>query len=83
MIFWGIPTICVSHSPENASAAIRLATRHKMIDDLGLIDDVGPNDLLKSIRKLSNESVHRGYVERCEDFIDGKGAERVSRLIIS
>jgi spore coat polysaccharide biosynthesis predicted glycosyltransferase SpsG len=83
MIYWGTPTICVSHSPENASAAKRLATKFNVIDDLGLIDDIGPNDLIKSIEILSNESVHRGYVERCENFIDGKGAERVSKLIVS
>jgi spore coat polysaccharide biosynthesis predicted glycosyltransferase SpsG len=83
MIYWGIPTICVSHSPENASAAKRLASKLKVIDNLGLIDDIGPNDLRKSIERLSNESVHRAYVEKCANFIDGKGAERVSRLIVS
>ena len=83
MIYWGIPTICVSHSFENASAAKRLASRYKVIDDLGLISKIRADDLIESINKLSDESVYRGYVDRCGNFIDGKGAERISKLILS
>ena len=49
LIYLQIPTICISHSVENAQGARILKERYEVIEDLGYIKDINPQDLYVAI----------------------------------
>lgn len=83
MIYLQIPTICISHSIENAEGARILKERYGVIEDLGYVRDVTPKNLYLAITKLlTDKTYYRNMVERCGNLIDGEGAKRVGRMIV-
>lgn len=82
MIYLQIPTICVSHSKENAYGARILKERYGVIENMGYIEDVNPQDLHMAINKLLKDKTYRNMVERCGNLLDGKGARRVGQIIV-
>ena len=83
LIYLQIPTICISHSVENAQGARILKERHKVMEDVGYIKDMNPQDLYRAIKKLlSDKRYYRDMVERCGNLIDGVGAKRVAQIIV-
>lgn len=83
LIYLQIPTICISHSVENAYCARILKDRYGVIVDMGNIKDINPQDLYAAITELLTDGIYyKNMVERCDNFIDGEGAKRVGQMII-
>jgi len=82
MIYLQIPTICISHNLENAKSARILKERYGVIEDMGYIKDINPQDLYVTINKLLNKIYYIDMVERCGNLLDGEGAKRVGRIIV-
>ena len=83
MIYLQIPTICISHSRENAYGARILKERYSVIEDVGYVKDVNPQSLYVAIaRLLTDEGDFKKMVERCGNLIDGEGAKRVGQMIV-
>ena len=83
LIYLQIPTICISHSVENAYGARILKERYKVIEDLGYIKDINPQDLYLAITKLlTDKRYYIDMVERCGNLVDGEGAKRVAQIIV-
>lgn len=82
MIYLQIPTICISHSKENAKGAKILKKKYNIIEDLGYFKDVNLKTLYSAItRLLTNEEYYKNMVKECDNLIDGKGAYRLGQLI--
>lgn len=82
MIYLQIPTMCISHSMENAHGARILKERYGVIEDIGYVNDINPEDLYMSITKLLTDKVYyKNMVEQCDNLIDGEGAKRVGQII--
>ena len=83
LIYLQIPTICISHSVENAQGARILKDRYKVIEDLGYIKDINSQDLYGAITKLlTDKPYYIDMVKRCDNLIDGEGAKRVAQIIV-
>jgi spore coat polysaccharide biosynthesis predicted glycosyltransferase SpsG len=83
MIYLQIPTVCISHTKENAHDARILKEWYGIIEDIGYIEDINPQDLYAAITKLLTDGIYyKNMVERCGDLIDGEGAKRVGQIII-
>jgi len=83
MIYLQIPTICISHSIENAHSARILRERYGVVEDMGYIKDINPQTLSISITKLlEDKRYYKSIVERCDNLIDVEGAKRVERIIV-
>jgi len=83
MIYLQIPTICISHSIENAHGARMLKERYWVIEDLGYVKDINLQNLYMAIiRLLTDEKYYTNMVERCGNLIDGEGAKRVGKIIV-
>jgi len=76
MIYLGIPTICVSHCRENADGAAILKKRHKVIEDMGYIDNIAPPKIYQAITRLLSDK------RKPKDLIDGKGAKRIAKICL-
>ncbi len=82
MIYLQIPTICISHSRENAQSAKILKERYGVIEDLGFVENLNPIDLHLVIKKLlENKTYYQNIVQKCNNLIDGKGAKRIGEII--
>lgn len=81
MVYLGIPTICVSHSEENASVAKILAKNCGVIENAGYINDVNIMVLNDKIRLLAQKEHYLNLINKCDKLIDGKGARRIAELI--
>ncbi|GAH59111.1 unnamed protein product, partial [marine sediment metagenome] len=82
MIYLKIPIICISHNLENTSGAKILKERYGVIEDMGHIKDINPQNLYMAITKLLTDKVYyKNMVERCGNLLDGKGAKRVGKII--
>ena len=82
-IYLQIPTICISHSVENAQGARILKDRYEVIEDVGYINDMNSQDLYLAITKLLTDKLYYiDMVERCGNLVDGEGAKRVARIIV-
>lgn len=82
MIYLQIPTICISHSKENAQGAKILKEKYKAIEDLGCFRDITLNTLYNTIaRLLQDEKYYRSFTLECENLFDNKGAYRVGQVI--
>lgn len=83
LIYLQIPAICIAHSVENAQGARILKDRYGVIEDMGYIKNIDPQNLHMSIRKLlTDKAYYRDMVERCDSLIDGEGAKRVANMIV-
>lgn len=83
MIYLQIPTICISHSRENAYGARILKERYGVIEDVGYVKDVNPQSLDIAITRLLTDTVYyMDMVERCDDLIDEGGAKRAGQIIV-
>jgi spore coat polysaccharide biosynthesis predicted glycosyltransferase SpsG len=83
MIYLQIPTICISHSKENAQGAKILKEKYKAIEDLGCFRDITLNTLYNTIaRLLQDEKYYKSFTLECENLFDNKGAYRVGQVII-
>ena len=83
MIYLQIPTICISHNLENAYGARILKERYGVIENIGYIKDINPQNLYVAITKLLIDKVYyKNMVKRCNNLIDGEGAKRVGRIIV-
>jgi len=82
LIYLSIPTICISHNPENAQAARNLSKKWGVIEDLVYFNDVDSNNLNKAIIKLLDNKTHNDYIERFKNLIDDCGAKRVGNVIM-
>jgi spore coat polysaccharide biosynthesis predicted glycosyltransferase SpsG len=82
MIYLQIPTICISHSRENAKSAKILKERYGVIEDMGFVENVNPQDIYLVIKKLLEDKTHyQKIVQKCNNLIDGKGAKRIEEII--
>ncbi len=83
MIYLKIPTICISHNLENASSAKILKERYGVIEDMGYIKEINPQNLYMAITKLLTDKLYYvDMVRRCSNLIDGKGTKRVGKIIV-
>ena len=83
MIYLQMPTICISHTMENAKGAKILKERFEVIEDVGFIEDITPRDLYMRITKLLTDKMHYSdIIKRCDSLIDGNGAKRVGEVIV-
>jgi len=83
MIYLQIPTICISHSRENAKSAKILKERYGVIEDVGFIKNLTPQNLYLVIKKLlENKTYYKKIVKKCSNLIDGKGVKRISNVIM-
>jgi len=83
MIYLQIPIICISHSRENTYGARILKERYGVIEDLGFIENVAPQNIHLSIKKLlKNKTYYQNIVKKCNNLIDGKGAKRIGKIIV-
>ena len=83
MIYLQIPTICISHSRENAYGARILKDRYGVIEEVGYVKDVNPQSLDVAItRLLTDKAYYMDMVERCDDLIDEGGAKRAGQIIV-
>ena len=83
MIYLQIPTICISHSRENAKSAKILKERYGIIEDMGFVENLNSQNLYLVIKKLlENKTYSRKIVQKCNNFIDGKGAKRIGKIIV-
>ena len=82
MIYLQIPTICISHSRENAKSVKILRERYNVIEDLGYFKDVTSKTLYGAItRLLTNKEYYKSVIKECDNLIDRKGAYRLGQLI--
>jgi len=82
MIYLQIPTLCISHSMENADGSRILNERYRVIEDMGYIKDINLKDLYVAITELLKDKIYyNNMVERCGKLIDRKGAKRVGQII--
>jgi spore coat polysaccharide biosynthesis protein SpsF len=82
MIYLQIPTICISHTVENAYGARILEEKYGIIENIGYFKDVNQQDLYVAITKLlKDKKYYKNMVKRCSDMIDGDGAKRVGKII--
>ena len=83
MIYLQIPTICISHSTENAYGARILKERYGVIEDMGYVKDVDSKGLYMTITRLLTDRVYyMDMVARCGNLIDEKGAKRLGQIIV-
>ena len=84
MIYLQIPTICVSHSRENANGARILKERYGVIEDMGYVNDTGYNDLYMAVSRLLTDKMYFvNMIEHCRELLDGEGAKRTGQIIIN
>lgn len=84
LLYLGIPLISVAHAPSNAIGSSYLSRGCDCFADLGLIDTVSAASLNQTLSSLINSARKRKqYHERGLQLIDGKGAGRVSDIIIN
>lgn len=82
MIYLQIPTICISHSMENANGARILKERYGVIEDMGYVDDMEYNDLYTTISKVLADKIYlMNMIEHCDELLDGNGVKRVGQII--
>lgn len=83
MIYLQIPTICISHSRENAYGARILRARYRVIEDMGYAKDVDSKGLYMAITRLLIDKVYcRTMTECCGKLLDGEGAKRMGQIIV-
>lgn len=83
MIYLQIPTICISHSKENAYGARTLKERYGIIEDIGFVENLNPQHLYLVIKKLlENKTYYQNIVKKCSNLVDGKGAKRIGEIIV-
>jgi len=83
MIYLQIPTICISHSKENAKSAKILKEKYGIIEGMGFIENLNPQNLHISIKKLlNNKTYYQNIFKKCSNLIDGKGAKRIGEIIV-
>jgi len=67
MIYLQIPTICISHSQENAEGARILKKRYGVIEDRGYVADIDLDRV--------------NMVKRCDNLVDRDGTVRMGQVI--
>jgi len=84
MVYLQIPTICISHSRGNARSAKILEERYGVIEDVGFIKNLTPQNLYLVIKKLlENKTYYKKIVKKCSsNLIDGNGVKRISNVIM-
>ena len=83
MIYLQIPTICISHSKENAQGAKILKERYGAIEDMGFVENLNPQNLYLVIKKLlEDKAYYQKIIHKCDNLIDGKGAKRIGKIIV-
>jgi len=82
MIYLQIPTICISHSRENAKSAKILKKRYNIFEDLGYFKDINKQNVHTAItRSLTDKEYYKNMVKECDNLIDRKGTYRLVKLI--
>lgn len=82
MIYLQIPTICISHSKENAQSAKILKERYGVIENMGFVKNVNQQVLFLAINNLLKDKTHyKNIMKKCNNLIDGKGAKRIGEII--
>ncbi|MCJ7790045.1 MAG: hypothetical protein MUP69_07665, partial [Candidatus Atribacteria bacterium] len=83
MIYLQIPTICIAHSRENAQSAKILKERYEIIEDMGFIENLNPQNLYLMIKKLlEDKTYYQNIVQKCNNLINEKGAKRIGEIIV-
>jgi spore coat polysaccharide biosynthesis protein SpsF len=83
MIYLQIPTICISHSRENARSAKILEERYGVIKDVGFVENVNQQVLFPAINNLLKDKTHyKNIIKKCSNLIDEKGAKRIGKIIV-
>jgi spore coat polysaccharide biosynthesis predicted glycosyltransferase SpsG len=83
MIYLQIPTICISHSWENSKSAKILKERYGVIEDMGFIENLNPQNLYLMIKKLlEDKTYYQNIVQKCNNLINEKGAKRIGEIIV-
>lgn len=81
MIYLGVPVICVSHTKENAGGE-KLLEKKGFIKGLGYFKDIKEKSAIDKIRKMVKDKNLKNRAQKFSKLIDGKGAERIAKLII-
>ena len=82
LLYLGVPTICISHSKENALAATKLHQNFPYFVNLGYIDNILEDRLEYELNRFINEENYFNlFASNCFDMIDGLGAKRIASLI--
>ena len=82
MIYLQIPTICISHSRENAQSAKVLKERYNVFEDLGYFKDINKQNAQTVItRLLIDKEYYKNMVKEYDNIIDRKGVYRLTQLI--
>jgi spore coat polysaccharide biosynthesis predicted glycosyltransferase SpsG len=83
LFYLGIPVISVAHAPLNAEGSLTLRKRFDSHIDLGLIDRLNAPELHNSIINLySEKKLREKYSQKGKELVDGKGAKRISDIIL-
>ena len=83
MIYLQIPTICISHSLENANGAKILKERYGVIEDMGHVDNIDTGMLFMTIsRLLTDKESYSNLSKRCDSLIGEDGAVRLEQVIV-
>ncbi len=83
LLYLGIPTISLGHSPVNSEGSTRLAKRTGSILDLGYFYQLSQNQFIKTLMKAVNDpSLRSKLSEKGNKLVDGKGLTRIVKVIL-
>jgi spore coat polysaccharide biosynthesis protein SpsF len=79
----GLPAIALSITEDHAQAA-EVFVRLGSLMHLGLFSNVSDEQIQSAVRELLNgQELRLGMAQRGQALVDGKGAERVAKLLVS
>ncbi|MFD2563559.1 hypothetical protein [Aquimarina rubra] len=83
LMYLGIPVLSVAHAIPNAKGSKLLANKYSAIKDLGLIDNLTKESFKNGLFSMINSLDEReDLVRNGIRLIDGKGIERVSKILV-
>ncbi len=57
--------------------------RYEIIEDIGFIGNLNPQNLYLVIKKLlENKTYYKKIIHKCDNLFDGKGAKRIGKIIV-
>jgi spore coat polysaccharide biosynthesis predicted glycosyltransferase SpsG len=84
LMFLGIPSLVIGHSPENAETSRILAERCRATIDLGYIGNLREKEFIEQLSELIQNRERRRELSRSGlEQIDGLGAERMAERIVA
>jgi spore coat polysaccharide biosynthesis predicted glycosyltransferase SpsG len=79
----GLPAIALSITEDHAQSA-EVFARYGSLRHLGLFSHVSDEQIRSAVRELLNDQqLWLGMAQRGQALVDGKGAERVAKLVVA